>query len=274
MGNNRHNRSSPLALAERAYGGQPAYEKARQENRTKLNYDSWLLVRTPDFKRAFGDWEALRAECRADAMPPVELRLNEQYRSTNLDRLRTTVSDYLRHLARGDHSATHPVLGKVGFSASNIGKVISTSAISQKLYTALDIIPVIEAAYLVGSQLSTKKNEAIHNVVYHTLIAKVSSFGSEFISIITLKEASAGKLFYNNVAVASVHKKAPAVSPRGQQSEDPVSPTSAFTEAADKALPSLRRVNPDSVSRERDTETGEPLPKAIEQFRRNQQDCP
>lgn len=47
-----------LSETERAYGGRAAFEKAKAEGRTKLNYNQWVQVRTPAFKAWFGDWEA------------------------------------------------------------------------------------------------------------------------------------------------------------------------------------------------------------------------
>ncbi len=46
-----------FAATERAYGGREAYERAKAEGRTKLNYRQWVQVRTPAFKQWFGDWE-------------------------------------------------------------------------------------------------------------------------------------------------------------------------------------------------------------------------
>lgn len=42
---------------EKAYGGEVAYEKAKADGKTKLNYRQWVQVRTPRFKEWFGDWE-------------------------------------------------------------------------------------------------------------------------------------------------------------------------------------------------------------------------
>ena len=42
---------------EKAYGGEAAYEKAKADGKTKLNYRQWVQVRTPRFKEWFGDWE-------------------------------------------------------------------------------------------------------------------------------------------------------------------------------------------------------------------------
>ena len=42
---------------EKAYGGRAAYDQAKSEGKTKLNYQQWVQVRTPAFKDWFGDWE-------------------------------------------------------------------------------------------------------------------------------------------------------------------------------------------------------------------------
>ena len=47
---------------EKAYGGRAAYDQAKSEGKTKLNYQQWVQVRTPAFKDWFGDWEDGRQE--------------------------------------------------------------------------------------------------------------------------------------------------------------------------------------------------------------------
>ncbi|MFC2707978.1 MAG: hypothetical protein ACFNZL_07090, partial [Neisseria sp.] len=46
-----------FAETEAAYGGREAYEAAKAEGRTELDYRQWVQVRTPAFKEWFGDWE-------------------------------------------------------------------------------------------------------------------------------------------------------------------------------------------------------------------------
>lgn len=43
---------------ESAHGGREAFNKAKADGRTNLNYSQWAQVRTPNFKRWFGDWAA------------------------------------------------------------------------------------------------------------------------------------------------------------------------------------------------------------------------
>lgn len=65
---------------ERAYGGKAAYERAKAAGKTKLTYGQWVQVRTPNFKVWFGDWEAVRAQERLDAMEPVQVRVPDAWR--------------------------------------------------------------------------------------------------------------------------------------------------------------------------------------------------
>ena len=44
------------ATAEK-YGGQTAYNQAKESGKTALTYKQWVQVRTPSFKAWFGDWE-------------------------------------------------------------------------------------------------------------------------------------------------------------------------------------------------------------------------
>lgn len=46
-----------FAETEAAYGGREAYEAAKADGRTELDYRQWVQVRTPAFKEWFGDWE-------------------------------------------------------------------------------------------------------------------------------------------------------------------------------------------------------------------------
>lgn len=45
---------------ERAYGGRDAYGQAKAAGKTKLTYGQWVQTRTENFKRWFGDWEAVQ----------------------------------------------------------------------------------------------------------------------------------------------------------------------------------------------------------------------
>jgi len=101
-----------FSRTERAYGGREAYERARAEGRTKLNYRQWVQVRTPAFKRWFGDWETLRAQQRtvvvedAQKQAPAEAgaatagHVREPSASAEVDPLLTAVTEFVRQPLR------------------------------------------------------------------------------------------------------------------------------------------------------------------------------
>jgi len=234
------------------------YQAAKAAGQTELTAQQWQQAHSPEFKAWFGDWQRLRAEERIDAMEPVELTLDEKYKDASPEGLREAVVKHLRDLAKAGVKAVHPELGEVGFAENKIGKIVSTSAATKKLHATLDIVRVIEAAHLVGSEGSYKKGQAERGFLYHTLAAKTSAFGREFVTIATVQQSATGQLFYNNIAVESGQKEAPVAYPRGAQSEDSDA-TSAFTGAEQNKLAPLRRVNREEVSKAINPHTGEPL---------------
>ena len=243
---------------ERAYGGRAAYDRAKAAGKTKLSYGQWVQVRTPNFKQWFGDWEAVRAQERLDAMRPVEVDLPDALRGASLEQLREAVKARLDALAESGAVAQHPDVGEIGFSKGNNKKALSTSAAPEKLHAAHDIVRVIESAVHVGSALSGKPDEVGHGTTYHTLAAKVRAAGKEFVAVVTVKQSPEGKKFYNTVALASGQEKAPAAYP-GDRAPVGVGSATAFTGASRSVLPAMRRVNPADVSKVIDPETGEPL---------------
>jgi len=66
-----------LADTALAYGGQPAYERAKAAGKTRLTYAQWVEVRTPGFKRQFGDWEAIRHAAVLHGKAVATLRLED-----------------------------------------------------------------------------------------------------------------------------------------------------------------------------------------------------
>ncbi|MDR1848867.1 MAG: hypothetical protein LBQ75_02390 [Zoogloeaceae bacterium] len=59
--------------AERAYGGKDAYKRAKQSGKTKLDYNLWVEVRTPEFKQWFGDFEAVKGVAMLEGQMPMNL---------------------------------------------------------------------------------------------------------------------------------------------------------------------------------------------------------
>ncbi len=58
---------------EKAYGGKAAYDAAKKAGKTRLTYQQWVQVRTPSFKKWFGDWEAVRGVQALQRQAPLDL---------------------------------------------------------------------------------------------------------------------------------------------------------------------------------------------------------
>ncbi len=50
-----------LAEVRERMGGEAAYRKAKKEGKTNLTFTQWLTVRTPSFKKWFGEWDSASA---------------------------------------------------------------------------------------------------------------------------------------------------------------------------------------------------------------------
>ncbi|MDR3158610.1 MAG: hypothetical protein LBU11_06295 [Zoogloeaceae bacterium] len=94
---------------ERAYGGRTAYDQAKQAGRTKLNYWQWVQVRTPEFKKWFGDWEAAALRDFMNGKPVANIPGN-QAPHTGFAALRKWATDIFA--AQGG-KAVSPELGDV-----------------------------------------------------------------------------------------------------------------------------------------------------------------
>jgi len=236
------------------------YQAAKAAGDTDLTAQQWQQVHSPEFKQWFGDWQKQRAEERIDAMEPVELQLDEKYKDTSVEELRKAMAAHLDKLAEEGVKANHPDLGEVGFAKGNTGKSLFMSVATEKLHTTLDIVRVLESAHLVETNDSQKQEEKRWGTLYHTLGAKVSAFGREFVAVVTVKELKDGLKFYNTIAVDGNRAQESPVgkSPREQQSKDSGS-TSALHGARGSELPPLRRVNRETVSKAVNPRTGEPL---------------
>jgi len=234
------------------------HQRLQIHRQTKLSFAQWQQAHSPQFKAWFGDWQALRAQQLVDEMQPVELQLDEKLRGKSLEELREAVETHLDKLAEAGVAAKHYELGEIGFAKGNTGKSRWMSVVPEKLHATLDIVRVLEAAHLVETKPSDKPKEIPHGTLYHTLGTKVTAFDREFVAVITVKELHNGLRFYNTIAVDGSPQKSPVgKSPRNSESGDSAI-ASALHGAERSKLPLLKRVNPDSVSKAVDPQTGEP----------------
>ncbi|HQQ69092.1 MAG TPA: hypothetical protein PLL92_02115, partial [Alicycliphilus sp.] len=118
---------------ERAYGGKPAYDKAKAAGRTKLTYGQWVQVRTENFRNWFGDWQSVSAQERLDAIEPIKVRAPDEWKDLPVDALRQRVDDSLLQLMESGEPLHHPEVGDVSVVRKGIKKALASSADPAKL---------------------------------------------------------------------------------------------------------------------------------------------
>lgn len=155
---------------ERAYGGREAYDRAMATGKTKLNYRQWVQVRTPKFKEWFGDWEGLRAQHKLDAMPPVGIRVPDDWRGLDVKTLRGKVETALIELAESGQPLHHADIGDVSIAKRGIKKALSSSADPAKLMVLGDLRNAFESSIFASS---TSADYVKPNIAaYEKLLAK------------------------------------------------------------------------------------------------------
>lgn len=228
----------------RAYGGTKGYAQARAAGRTNLNYPQWVQVRTPTFKERFGDWEALRAQERLDAMSPIQVRVPEEWRGLEKNELRKKAVQALREIVESGAPLTNNDIGEVSVSNSTgVGKFKSTSADPAKLCLAADLRSAFQAAVFASSQAPADTKREPNVAAYEKLLATVEIDGSDLVAVFTVQRHTDGRQFYNAVTLENGQKKTPVVSPRDTPEQVGERAASANTEVDSFIRPPLHRVN-------------------------------
>lgn len=236
------------AAAARAYGGEAAYEAAKEAGRTKLNYRQWVQVRTPAFKKWFGDWEALRAQERLDRMEPVNINVPDEWRGLPVDELRAKVTEALEELRKSKTPLRHPELGNVSVVRRGTNKALHTSADPAKLFVLGDLRSAFEKSIYRGSTIETKARQIDG---HEMTLARVVVDGHDMVALFNVRRTGNDKAFHNVVTLDGV-EVTPAAYLRGQSAV-------ANTGVADFIRQPFARVNPGTVSKVVDPDTGEPM---------------
>jgi hypothetical protein len=241
--------SEEFRAVERAYGGREAYEKAKAEGRTKLNYRQWVQVRTPSFKKWFGDWEALHAQQRLDATEPIQVRVPEEWRDLSVDALRQRVAEVLDEMVRSKVVIEHPELGEIRVGRTGQKKTISEGRDPAKLLVAADLEHALPASILarVESSQTNPQNS------FAKLLSRVDVDGIDLVAVLTVRRQADGNWYYNTVALEEERPGGTNRAPGSRQEQPPITGLTEFSRGT------LKRVNPDTVSKVVDPDTGEPL---------------
>ena len=241
---------------ERAYGGKAAYDRAKAAGKTKLTYGQWVQVRTPNFKAWFGDWEAVRAQERLDAMEPVQVRVPDAWRGLGHAELRQKMAEELDRMVREKTQIEHPELGIIQVGRAGAKKTSGSARDPAKSLVAADIEALIPASIYARTEPS-RGGDGPDIEGYSTLLARVDVDGVPLVASFTVRHQSDGQWYYNAVALHDGKEKAQDSYGRpDQQAGSRFAPIAGLSDFIRRPL---ARVNPEAVSKVVDSATGEPL---------------
>lgn len=258
--------SREFADTERVYGGMPAYERAKAAGRTDLSYEDWVRVRTPSFIEANGDWLALRAQARMDAMQPIKLATPPAWKGRSNKEIAGELLDALKEMARQGEVLRHDELGNVRMGMAGAKKATSNAADPAKRVVLNQLREAFEHSIYASSKHDQK---GPGDMAFHKLLAPIDVDGVPLTAVFTVREDTNGAYFYNTVTLAR-NEKAPAASPVDMSNKAQRSGP-ANTGASSFVRQPLQRVNPASVTVPINPTTGEPQVEGAVRYSRASQ---
>lgn len=239
---------------ERAYGGRPAYNRAKEAGKTKLTYGQWVQVRTPNFKAWFGDWEGAhgRTELRGPASTLLTGIEVSQRGGDSIDMaaMRDDARSY----------AAQQVLGR--YTNDRSGITVEVRSIEEALQhrsgpdkiRAIAAIPEIVTGGVVVFDSKNPKRPRERLVI---LAKKVKIGGQDFFVSAGIRGDANGKLFYDHEMLDVKKAEARLSSQSGTAALPGSTPSSASTHLNDYTIAFMTQE--DSASKVVSPDTGEPL---------------
>ncbi|MDR0467201.1 MAG: hypothetical protein LBH94_07585 [Deltaproteobacteria bacterium] len=226
------------------YDGTNAWMKAPNGQPTNLTEQQWLIVRTPEFKQWFGDWEYSSIKQFLDGKPIQELRADSAP-TGNFQALTKWAADIF---ASQGGKAISPILGEVILSAQSARSSLAHGGANQYKRVAFAAVKnVIEQGRLIHeSTMDGKKG--------YYIAAPVSIDGGDNIVVMLVRQRENDKRFY----LHAVGTKESLLQNRVSDSQQNADHSSTSSGDVYTVLRNIMAVNPDSVSKAVDA-NGEPL---------------
>jgi hypothetical protein len=248
-----------LTETERTYGGREAYDRAKAAGKTKLTYGQWVQVRTPNFKNWFGDWEAVRARDTLQNMDAVPARLDSAFGAefSRAKALAKAEFDKLRDKTERDGFAVVAADGrKISFSGRGFKEVAQHAADRRVLSAAANLQALFESAVPLYSAKPEDVRQQVAAFHYYGVKADFGKDGQALV-LLEVVERTNGDFFYDADATTVEEVRAASSAPLADQTK---SGAGGFGAARSGRLAQwASSVNPATVSKVIDPDTGEPL---------------
>lgn len=239
-----------MKAVRRQYEGTLGWMKAPNGKPTNLSERQWLQVRTPEFKKWFGDWESVEKASRLHSNIVATIKRGVIKKNANMTAIDAAKKWIREHITK----PVQTVIGKVEIPENSASESLSHTMYQNKL----DAFQAIEAVLRDGVYIGSKGNFDGETNTNYYFAGNVSFEGEEKIVFVRTKHARGGE---NTFYVHEVFTEEEIKKSEGLQT------TAVQTTSAKRGSPSdfyrsligeFTKVNPDSVSKAVD-ENGEPL---------------
>ena len=235
---------------ERAYGGKPAYDKAKAGGKTKLSYPQWVQVRTPSFKAWFWDWQALANRKFLDGSP-ISTLTGDEFKS---DGVPLTVKVPQWYADRGVSTVEVDGIGAVCLDETAVKNSLSHGIGRDKAAAFAAVPDVLKRGRVIHREAMRGSREG---AVFH-VAAPISIGGKVFIADVLVKsDRNTSRMYVHEVALKE--KLQQSVFKTGADAGKPGELTGTDAGAIRSVLQNVYSVNPDAVSKVVDPDTGEPM---------------
>jgi hypothetical protein len=241
-------RMDSFRKTERAYGGKITWNRMKKAGLTKLDYRQWVLVRTPEFKRLRGDWEAARHAEILDGRPVAAVRVEDNPQGSF-----GAVEAWAAALFKKQGGkATNPELGDVILNKQSARNSMAHGVASEAKKAAFAAVKdVIEKGAIIHRTTGGREDSFY-------ISAPVDISGKEnIVTVLVHRDPNTQRMYLHSV-ILKENLLGQSVSAADAKASEPHSATT--TRGMRNILKNLLDFNPDTVSSVTNPETGEPVP--------------